>query len=214
MNPPLQSESSRGLPPRHTMSPQRQVIARLLLLAGLSTAFALAWRHFAAIPLLVIGQPRAVGLLQRDQEEPFFKNLAVTTGLPLKITYQTTDNFVLKDTHQLEALRDGRIDIVSLRFMQNIANETSLEMIDLPGRIPNFRKARQVVRAYSPTVDRDLQQTHGAKLLGIWSFGPQVMVCREAIKDLSEIRGRKVRIASPGLAQQSWSERGHPGWSS
>lgn len=181
--------------------PQRQISARLLLIAGLLTGFTVAWRHFAAIPLLVIGQPRSVGLLQRDQEEPFFRNLAATTGLPLKITYRTTDAFGLKDTHQLEALRDGRIDIVSLRFMQNIPKEPSLEGIDLPGRIPDFRKARQVVEAYSPTVDRYLQKGFGAKLLGIWSFGPQVMVCRRSIRGLSDIQGLKVRVASPGLAQ-------------
>lgn len=186
---------------RSALSPRHQVLARLVLIAGLITAFAVAWRQFAAIPLLVIGQPRTVGLLQRDQEEPFFRNLAATTGLPLKITYVTTDTFGLKDTHQLDALRDGRIDIVSLRFMQNIAKEASLEGIDLPGRIPDFNKARQVVRAYSPTVDRHLQQAFGAKLLGIWSFGPQVMVCRESIRRLTDIQGRKVRVASPGLAQ-------------
>jgi TRAP-type C4-dicarboxylate transport system substrate-binding protein len=184
-----------------TLSPHRQVAARLLLIAGLITAFSLAWRHFAAIPLLVIGQPRTVGLLQRDQEEPFFRNLAATTGLPLKITYQPTDAFGLKDTHQLEALRDGRVDIISLRFMQNIPKESSLEGIDLPGRIPDFNKARQVVDAYSATVDRHLQQGFGAKLLGVWSFGPQVMVCRQAIRGLTDIEGRKVRVASPGLAQ-------------
>lgn len=192
---PAGSGAWRGL------SPKQQVSARLLLITGLITVFALAWRHFAAIPLLVIGQPRSVGLLQRDQEEPFFRNLAASTGLPLKITYRTTDAFGLKDTHQLEALRDGRIDIVSLRFMQNIAKEPSLEGIDLPGRIPDFRKARQVVHAYSPTVDRYLQQGFGAKLLGVWSFGPQVMVCRTAIRGLPDIQGRKVRVASPGLAQ-------------
>lgn len=183
------------------MSTQRQVTVRLLLIAGLISSFAVAWRHFAAIPLLVIGQPRTVGLLQRDQEEPFFRTLASTTGLPLKITYQPTDAFGLKDTHQLEALRDGRIDIVSLRFMQNMVKEPSLEGIDLPGRIPDFAKARQVVRAYSPTVDRYLQQGFGAKLLGIWSFGPQVMVCRNEIGGLRDIKDRKVRVASPGLAQ-------------
>ena len=198
---PLQTEPSITPGARLTLSSQRQVLARLLLIAGLITAFAMAWRHFAAIPLLVIGQPRVVGLLQRDQEEPFFRNLASSTGLPLKITYVTTDAFGLKDTHQLDALRDGRIDIVSLRFMQNMAKEASLEGIDLPGRIPDFDKARQVVRAYSPTVDRYLQQAFGAKLLGIWSFGPQVMVCRHSIRRLTDIQGRKVRVASPGLAQ-------------
>ncbi|MCP9858087.1 TRAP transporter substrate-binding protein DctP [Cyanobium sp. Cruz-8H5] len=117
------------------------------------------------------------------------------------ITYRTADSFGLKDTHQLEALRDGRMDIVSLRFMQNNAKEPALEGLDLPGMIPDFQQARQVVEAYGPTLDRYLQDSFGAKLLGLWSFGPQVMVCRSPLGGLKDLKGRKVRIASPGLAQ-------------
>lgn len=180
---------------------QRQATARLLLMAGVATAFVVAWRHFGTIPLLVVGQPRAVGLLQRDREAPFFRALAATTGLPLLIDYKTADSFGLKDAYQLEALRDGRMDIVSLRFMQNIAKEPSLEGMDLPGMISDFDKARQVVVAYGPTVDRYLQHTYQAKMLGFWSFGPQVMFCRSSMAGLRDLKGRKVRVASPGLAQ-------------
>lgn len=151
--------------------------------------------------MLVLGQPQSVGLLQRDQEAPFFRQLADNTGLPLVITYKTTDSFGLKDNHQLEALRDGRVDIVSLRFMQNIGKEPALEGMDLPGMIPDFRQARQVAEAYGPTLDRYLQDSFGAKLLGLWSFGPQVMVCRTPLGSMRDLKGRKVRIASPGLAQ-------------
>lgn len=183
------------------MAVNRQVTARLLLMAGVVAAFVAAWQHSRTIPLLVLGQPQSVGLLQREQEAPFFRHLAETTDLPLTITYQTADSFGLKDTHQLEALRDGRVDIVSLRFMQNIAKEPALEGLDLPGMIPDFQQARRVAQAYGPTLDRYLQDSFGAKLLGLWSFGPQVMVCRSPLGKLSDLKGRKVRIASPGLAQ-------------
>lgn len=178
-----------------------QVTARAFVLIALVVAFALAWRHLRTIPLLVLGQPRSVGLLQREQEEPFFSKLPAISGLPLSIAYRTADRFGLKDSHQLEALRDGRVDIVSLRFMQNIGNEPSLEGIDLPGMIPDFAMGRRVADAYSPTVDQYLQKGFGAKLLGIWSFGPQVMFCRSPLSGLRDIRGRTVRVASPGLAQ-------------
>ena len=151
--------------------------------------------------MLVLGQPQSVGLLQREQEAPFFRDLAASTGLPLIITYKTADSFGLKDSHQLEALRDGRVDIVSLRFMQNIGNEPALEGMDLPGMIPGFQQARQIAEAYGPTLDRYLQDSFGAKLLGLWSFGPQVMVCRNPLETMRDLRGRKVRVASPGLAQ-------------
>jgi TRAP-type C4-dicarboxylate transport system substrate-binding protein len=181
--------------------PNVPVTARALLLATVVVLFALAWRQFRSIPLLVLGQPRSVGLLQQEQEAPFFNNLAGISGLPLSIAYRTADTFGLKDSHQLEALRDGRVDIVSLRFMQNINNEPSLEGLDLPGMIPDFAMGRRVADAYTPVVDRYLQKSFGAKLLGVWSFGPQVMFCRSPLSGLQDIRGRSVRVASPGLAQ-------------
>jgi TRAP-type C4-dicarboxylate transport system substrate-binding protein len=179
----------------------RPATLRLLLLLAVGLIFALAWRQFRKIPLLVLGQPSSVGLLQRDQEAPFFRELAASSGLPLAITYRTADSFGLKDNYQLEALRDGRIDIVSLRFMQNIATEPTLEGLDLPGMIPNFDVGQRVAEAYGPSLDQYLQRRFKAKLLGLWSFGPQVMVCRGAIRGLQGVRGRRVRVASPGLAQ-------------
>ena len=179
----------------------RPATIRLLLLGLIGLLFALGWRQLRTIPLLVLGQPRSVGLLQREQEEPFFRDLAASSNLPLAITYRTADSFGLKDSHQLEALRDGRVDIVSLRFLQNMENEPSLEGLDLPGMIPDFSMGRRVAAAYAPSVDRYLQKRFGAKLLGLWSFGPQVLVCSGPISGLQDIRGRRVRVASPGLAQ-------------
>ncbi|MFM7086082.1 MAG: TRAP transporter substrate-binding protein DctP [Cyanobium sp.] len=149
----------------------------------------------------MLGQPRSAGQLQRDQEEPFFRTLAERTGLPLVVRYLPADAYGLKDNHQLEAIRDGRLDIVSLRFMQNMEKEPGLEGMDLPGMVTTFAEARQVARAYSRTLDRYLQSNHGGKLLGIWSFGPQVMFCRRHIDDLRGISGRRIRVASPGLAK-------------
>ena len=179
----------------------RSATLRLLLLSTISLIFGLAWREFRVIPLLVLGQPRSVGQLQRDQEEPFFRALAARSGLPLAISYVTSDSFGLKDSHQLDALRNGRVDIVSLRFMQNINAEPSLEGLDLPGTIPDFATGRQVAVSYSPVVDQYLQRRFKVKLLSLWSFGPQVMVCRGPLANLRDIRGRRIRVASPGLAQ-------------
>lgn len=164
-------------------------------------AFGWAWRQLNTIPLLVMGQPSSVGLLQREQEAPFFAGLAARTGLPLTITYRPLESLGIKDTHQLETLRDGSIDIVSLRILQNSPKEPTLEGLDLPGTITDFATAQRVARAYGPTVDRHLQRNFRAKLLGTWSFGPQILLCRTPIRHLSDLKDRKVRVASPAQGQ-------------
>lgn len=164
-------------------------------------AFALAWRQTSTVPLRVLGQPSSAGQLQRGKEAPFFQQLASKTRLPLVVSYHTADSYGLVDSHQLDAIRDGRLDIISLRFMQNTQKEPGLGGLDLPGMNPDFETARRVADAYSPVLDRYLQKTYGARLLGIWSFGPQVLFCKDPIARLGDLRGRKVRVASPSLAQ-------------
>jgi len=179
----------------------RQITTRLLAMAALATAFLLAWRHLNSVPLLVLGQPSVAGRLQSEQEQPFFATLASKAGLPLQVRYQSADAYGLKDSHQLLALRDGRLDLVSLRFMQNSQQEPALEGIDLPGMNRDFQTARRAAAAYAPLLDRYLSTTYGVKLLGLWSFGPQVLFCQAPVTKLADLRGRKVRVASASLAR-------------
>ncbi len=182
------------------MALPRQVTPRLLLLAALVAGFALAWRQLNQIPLLVVGQPSVTGPLQRDNEAPFFVGLRERTGLPIKVTYKPVDQIGFKDVYQLQSLKDGTFDLVSLRFIQNSRVEPSLAGIDLPGLIADYPTAKRVAAAYAGTVDRYLQQRYASKLLGIWSFGPQEVFCRRPVSRLADLRGMSIRVASPLLA--------------
>jgi TRAP-type C4-dicarboxylate transport system substrate-binding protein len=177
----------------------RQATIRLLVFVAIATLFTLAWRHFNQIPLLVIGQPSNTGLLQRDKEQPFFNQLEATTGLPLKVTYKTLDSIGLKDTYQLQMLKDGDFDLVSLRFIQNTGVEPALAGVDLLGMSQDYPTAKKIVAAYSGTIDRYLQQRFQVKLLGMWTFGAQQLFCGKPITRLEDLRGKKVRVASEGL---------------
>lgn len=166
---------------------------------AIATAFTLAWRQFNQIRLLAIGQPVNTGMLQREMEAPFFANLQRITGLPLSVTYKPLDSTGLKDTFQLQALKEGSIDLFSLRFVQNSRQEPGLSGIDLLGFTQNFAQARRVSAAYTPTLNRYLQKTADARLLAVWTFGPQVLFCNKPIRRLEEIRGMKVRVASDSI---------------
>lgn len=173
---------------------------RILLLLTVALAFGWGWVRYNHIPLSVIGQPSSSGVLQRDKEAPFFANLGATTGIPLQITYKPLEQVGFKDNHQLQMLKDGMFDLVSLRFLQNSETEPSLTGIDLIGLIPDYEAAHKVVAAYSGTVDSYLQQRFKAKLLGIWTFGPQEIFCTRALHQLRDLAGRKVRVGSATLS--------------
>lgn len=173
---------------------------RIWVLLGVMAVFATSWVTLRQVPLTVIGQPTTTGLLQQQREAPFFADLAENTGIPLAVDYKPLNTVGLKDTHQLQMLKDGVFDLVSLRFIQNSEAEPSLQGIDLVGLSGDFDTARTVVRHYAGTVDRYLRESYDAKLLGVWTFGPQELFCSTPVRGIDDLAGRKVRVASPSIA--------------
>ena len=172
------------------------VVKRLIILGIIFGIFVYAWNDVDVINLRVVGQPSMTGPIQNNLEQPFFESLEEKTGLPIKVDYRTVDTLGFKDNYQLAMLKSGMFDMVSLRFLQNGQEEPSIIGIDLPGLNPDFQTARKVAEAYGPVVDEYLQQRFGTKLLGLWTFGPQVIFCNKPIHRLSDLKGLKVRVGS------------------
>lgn len=153
------------------------------------------------IKLRVAGNLLATGLIQQNKEQPFFENLAKTTGLPLEVDYKPMDVVGIKDAEGLRVLKSGLFDIVTLRIAQVSRDEPFLLGADLVGLNPNYETARKVVDAYQQAFDKRLQERFNGKLLGIWPFGPQVLFCNATISGLADLKGKKVRVYDQSLAK-------------
>jgi len=173
---------------------------RLFFLILILSTFVYFWKQFDEIPLFVIGQPSSTGTIQQKREAPFFNELRAKTHIPFRVTYRPLESVGFKDTHQLLMLKEGTIDLASLRFMQNSEKEPSLQGIDLSGMITDYNSAQKVITAYGGTVDHYLQTRFNAKLLGFWTFGPQEIFCNRPINKLTDIKGLKVRAGSSALS--------------
>lgn len=173
---------------------------RIILAVTLAVVFGYAWRSLDKIAIDVVGQPAMTGPIQYRLERPFFEQLAQITGLPLRIHYRTIDTLGIRDDHQLKLVKSGALQLVSLRFLQNASAEPALLGVDLPGLVTDFKAARAAVDAYTPVLDRELQENFDGKLLGIWPFGPQIFFCRSAITRLHDISGRKIRVGNANFS--------------
>lgn len=158
----------------------------------------------------VLGQPLASGLIQKNQEQPFFENFADKTGLPVKISYKPIDTTGIKDSEELRMLKAGLFDIISIRGSANSRDEPALLGLDLVGLNTDFATARKVVKAYSPVLDKELQQRFHTKLLGVWPFGPQILFCKAPINSFADVKGKKVRVNDQSLANFIKSVGGVP----
>lgn len=162
------------------------------------------------IKLKVLGQPLSTGLIQKNQEQPFFESFAKKSGLPIEVDYKALDVTGIKDTEELRVLKSGLFDIVSLRMSQVSRDAPSILGLDLVGLNPTYKAGRKTMRAFSKTVDEELQKKFNTKLLGVWPFGPQVLFCKNEIKKLADIKGMKVRVYDQNLAKFVSSVGGTP----
>lgn len=169
---------------------------RLLLGLTLLTAFLIAWKVLDTHAVRVVGQPSMTGPIQSQLERPFFESLGSIPGLSFRVDYRTVDSLGFKDSHQLGMLKQGLYDMVSLRFLQNAHEEPSILGIDLVGLNKDFDDAKKSATAYAAVINNNLEKHYDAKLLGIWTFGPQVIMCKQKVAQLADLKGLRVRVGS------------------
>ena len=172
------------------------MLNRIIILLLLILLFSYLWLKFEKVEIKVIGQSRQSGFIQSDFEEPFFKKLAQNTGLPVKIDYYPFDTTGFKEEYQLTMLKQNQLDLVSLRMLQNQSSEPMLMGLDLPGMSYSLTNAKAIADVYFPVLNAQLVKVHNSKLLGLWTFGPQVFFCNFPIKGLHDLTGRKIRVGN------------------
>ena len=170
----------------------RFIAGTCILLAGLGMA-----AMFAQPPVLrVIGQPEATGFVQARIEAPAFDRLAAEAKGHFGIEYKAASSQLAPDEMMLSALKTDRVDVLSMRFSALSSVEPSLAGLVLPGALGSFEDARRFAKAYGPYIDKRLQENWGSKLLGLWTFGPQVVICTKPLPGLRDLATLRVRVAS------------------
>lgn len=95
----------------------------------------------------------------------------------------------------------------TLQFATTVLNYNSGEVpmneaADLVGLVGSVEELQRVVNVFRPQFSQFLEQRYGLKLLGFGSYQAQVIYCRDAFTQISDLRGRKVRAS--GASQQAF----------
>ena len=173
---------------------------RHTLITAMAAALIGTAAHSQPITMKVLGQPVGSGLIQKNKEQPFFENLARSTGLNLNVQYSPVDVAGIPDTDGLRVLKSGLFNMVSLRLPQVSRDEPTVLGFDLVGLNPSYEAGKKNTDAFFSTVDKRLQAQFNAKLLGVWPAGPQVIFCKPQIKGLVDLKGKKIRVGDQNSA--------------
>ncbi|MGH8843428.1 MAG: TRAP transporter substrate-binding protein [Advenella sp.] len=134
-------------------------------------------------------------------EKPFWeKTLPQASGGQITADLSGLSESGLKGPEVVRLMRVGAIDIGMGVFAYVSSDDASFEGVDLPGMASDVDSAHKIAQAYRPVLDKRMRERHGIKLLATASYTAQVFFCREPVKQLSDLKGKKVRTRGRNMA--------------
>lgn len=136
-----------------------------------------------------------------EVERPFFtKVLPEASGGKIGVTYRTIDEVGLKGFEGMRLLKLGIFDVMEINLGYVGGDEPFFLGLDMIGAAPDLDTAWKLTESYRPYFDQRLHEKSEGKLLTLWPFTAQSIFCNGEINGLSDLKGKKIRIFSPALA--------------
>lgn len=170
--------------------------AKAAILGSLFLAFGASAEELSKDSLSYVGTFRSLALFQ-DFEGPFWQeNITKASGGKIKTQVTTFPEMGLGGGEVLKLLSKGVFDVGSTVAGYSVEDAPELEGLNMPMIAPKVELARKLSDSYRPVMAETISKRfNGAKLLAIVPYGPQMVFCNVPIKDLSDLKGKKVRAS-------------------
>src|SRR5215510_12842252 len=173
-----------------------------LLFAALTTASALAQPTLAPGPKVtvsILAHPIPTHPQYAKLDAPFFREtLTKRSNGRLEFKTSTWTEMSITGYEIVRMTRQGQVDIGNAPLTYIAQDVPVLDAADLAGLNPTVEQARKVFDALTPIVNKDLERFN-VRIIGSNPYPAQIVFCRKPVKDLADLKGRKVRTFGPTL---------------
>lgn len=184
---------------------------RPLLAAGLLWACAAASTQAqnlpgaAAVPAPALKLHIVGGLAGLNQylrnEEPFWsRELARMSHGKYSAVIVPFDRAGVPGGDMLRLLQLGVVPFGTVLQSSLLAQYPQYAATDLAGLSPDMTTLKKVVSAYRPYLEHDLRTQHKVVMLALYVYPAQVLFCKNAFRQLADLKGRRIRVASSSQA--------------
>lgn len=183
-----------------------RVLAMLLALGAPLAAPAVAATPTTAAASAPVTSLRIVGGLAglnqyTRYEVPFWtETLSRLSRGALQAEIVPFDRAGLRGQDTLRLIKLGAVPFGTAMLSISTAQAPLLSAIDLPGLNPDMASLRRVVAAFRPVLEQHLRGQMGIELLALYAYPAQVMYCETAFSSFADLKGRRVRVSSPHMA--------------
>lgn len=169
------------------------------LVAGLCLAAGVAQAQ-SKVSLQVVGN-LGITTQYKELEEPFWtKQIPAATGGKVTATIKPWNEMGLKGPEVFRMLGQGVFDVGTSQLGFVAGDNAINDATDLAGVSPDIQTFWTVTQAFRPHLASYYEQQVKAKILGMFSFQAQVLFCRDDIKGLADLKGRRVRTSGASQA--------------
>jgi TRAP-type C4-dicarboxylate transport system substrate-binding protein len=141
----------------------------------------------------------------KELEVPFWtEKVPAASGGAITATIKPWNEMGLKGPEVFRLLRQGLFDVATAQMGHMAGDAPINDATDLAGLSPTIDTFRKVTDAFRPELERYYGDEFKAKLLALWSFQAQVLYCRDQIRGLADLKGKRVRTS--GASQSDFIE--------
>lgn len=137
----------------------------------------------------------------KELEVPFWtKELPAATKGVISASIKPWNEMGLKGNEVYRLLSQGVFDVGNTQLGFVAGDNAINDATDLAGVSPTIQTFHEVTDAFRPHIERYYEEKVKVKPLGMLSFQAQVLFCRNEIKSLADLKGRKVRTSGASQA--------------
>lgn len=133
----------------------------------------------------------------RDFEEPFWRDTfpRLTQG-QIKADIVAFDKAGIRAHESMRLMQLGVVPFGSALLTAIMTTDAELAAMDLAGLNPDMATLKRSVAAFRPHLTQVMRERHGIEVLAIYVYPAQVTFCRNPLKGLSDLSGRRVRVST------------------
>lgn len=139
----------------------------------------------------------------REIQKPFWtEEIPALSGGKIKVNFKGWNEMGLKGPEGLRLAQKGVTQFASFQ-LGHVSGEAPInDTTDLAGMSPTIQDFFEVTQAFRPVLEKFYVDNFGLKILTMQSFQAQILYCRDEVKNLSDLKGRKIR--SSGVSQSDF----------
>lgn len=137
----------------------------------------------------------------KELEQPFWtKDIPAATGGSVVATIKPWNEMGLKGNEVFKMLSQGVFDVGTSQLGFVAGDAPINDATDLAGVSETLETFREVTQKFRPTLEKYYESQLKVKVLGMFSYQAQVLYCRNELKGLADLKGRKIRTSGASQA--------------